>query len=82
MAESPSTPDPTRDRDTQQPAEIKSLPLFGACGCGSGCGCGGVCGKTAGWCARRRLVNGEWGETKSDAGRRVVGIPAARRPAA
>lgn len=39
-------------------------------------GCGGVCGKTAaGWCPQRRLVNGESGETKSDAGRRVVGIP-------
>ncbi|WP_189314903.1 hypothetical protein [Streptomyces brasiliensis] len=41
MAESPSTtPDRTQERETEQPAEIKSLPLFGACGCGSGCGCG------------------------------------------
>nr|WSY53778.1 hypothetical protein OG999_29160 [Streptomyces sp. NBC_00886] len=41
MAESPgTTPDPTQERETQQPVEIKSLPLFGACGCGSGCGCG------------------------------------------
>jgi hypothetical protein len=42
MAEFPSTPapDPTREARTDQPAEIKSLPLFGACGCGSGCGCG------------------------------------------
>lgn len=44
MAESPSTPgttpDPTRERPTDQPADIRSLPLFGACGCGSGCGCG------------------------------------------
>ncbi|WP_369260358.1 hypothetical protein [Streptomyces sp. R35] len=39
MAESPSTTDPTQNGD-EQPAEIKSLPLFGACGCGSGCGCG------------------------------------------
>ncbi|MFE1752050.1 MULTISPECIES: hypothetical protein [Streptomyces] len=41
MTDSPSTtPDPTQERETEQPAEIKSLPLFGACGCGSGCGCG------------------------------------------
>ncbi|BCM67744.1 MULTISPECIES: hypothetical protein [Streptomyces] len=41
MAESPSTmPDPTQERETEQSAEIRSLPLFGACGCGSGCGCG------------------------------------------
>lgn len=44
MAESPSTagttPDPTQERPTEQPADIRSLPLFGACGCGSGCGCG------------------------------------------
>ncbi|MFI0232319.1 hypothetical protein [Streptomyces sp. NPDC017086] len=41
MAESPSTTsDPTQERDTEQSAEIRSLPLFGACGCGSGCGCG------------------------------------------
>jgi hypothetical protein len=40
MADSPTTPDPTQERETQQPVEIKSLPLFGACGCGSGCGCG------------------------------------------
>lgn len=40
MAETPSTPDPTRERETQHPAEIKNLPLLGACGCGSGCGCG------------------------------------------
>ena len=40
MAETPSTPDPTRQRETQHHVEIKNLPLFGACGCGSGCGCG------------------------------------------
>ncbi|MFB7505635.1 hypothetical protein [Streptomyces broussonetiae] len=41
MAESPgTTPDPTQERETDQPAETRSLPLFGACGCGSGCGCG------------------------------------------
>ncbi|WP_308402711.1 hypothetical protein [Streptomyces sp. AC550_RSS872] len=50
MAESPSsrntrstpgtTPDPTQERPSEQPADIRSLPLFGACGCGSGCGCG------------------------------------------
>jgi hypothetical protein len=42
MAESPSapTPDPTQERQTEQPAEIRNLMLIGACGCGSGCGCG------------------------------------------
>lgn len=41
MAESPGiTPDPTQHRETEQPAEIKSLPLLSACGCGSSCGCG------------------------------------------
>ncbi|MDX2698537.1 hypothetical protein PV416_31810 [Streptomyces ipomoeae] len=43
MAESPaspSTPDPTQVRDTQQPADIRTLPLVAACGCGSGCQCG------------------------------------------
>ncbi|MFE1247114.1 hypothetical protein [Streptomyces sp. NPDC058735] len=41
MAESPSTtPDPAQQSETQQPAEIRSLPLVAACGCGSGCGCG------------------------------------------
>ncbi|MFF4271167.1 hypothetical protein [Streptomyces sp. NPDC001536] len=42
MAEYPSTPtpDPTQERPTEQPAEIRNLMLIGACGCGSGCGCG------------------------------------------
>ncbi len=41
MAESPSsTPDPTRQSETEQPAGIRNLPLIAACGCGSGCGCG------------------------------------------
>ena len=40
MADSPTTPDPTRAHETQQPAEPRSLPLVGACGCGTGCGCG------------------------------------------
>ncbi|MGP4083294.1 MULTISPECIES: hypothetical protein [unclassified Streptomyces] len=44
MAESPSTPgttpDPTQERASEQPAEINSLTLIGACGCGSGCTCG------------------------------------------
>ncbi|MGE9695453.1 MULTISPECIES: hypothetical protein [unclassified Streptomyces] len=31
----PETPD-----ETPTPAEGKTLPLLGACGCGSGCGCG------------------------------------------
>ncbi|MGY3202540.1 hypothetical protein ACVW19_003055 [Streptomyces sp. TE5632] len=44
MADSPSspgtTPDPTQERETEQPAEIRSLTLVAACGCGSGCSCG------------------------------------------
>ncbi|GAA1015266.1 MULTISPECIES: hypothetical protein [Streptomyces] len=41
MAESPGiTPDPVQQRETEQSAEIKSLPLLGACGCSSSCGCG------------------------------------------
>ncbi|MGA5139285.1 hypothetical protein [Streptomyces azureus] len=41
MAESPSIPpDPTQERVTELPAEIRNLPLVAACGCGSGCGCG------------------------------------------
>ncbi|QFX83182.1 hypothetical protein GEV49_21475 [Streptomyces sp. SYP-A7193] len=41
MADSPSTrPDPAQERPTEQPPEIRSLPLIAACGCGSGCGCG------------------------------------------
>ncbi len=39
-------------------------------------GCGGTCGAVAGLCPRRVLVNGEDGDTKSRAGRRVVGLPA------
>jgi integrase len=38
-------------------------------------GCGGVCGRFPGWCPQRVLVNSEDGETKSWAGRRVVGLP-------
>jgi hypothetical protein len=41
MAESPSTPpNPAQPRDTDQPADIRNLPLIAACGCGSGCTCG------------------------------------------
>ncbi|MEU2271470.1 hypothetical protein ABZ568_34620 [Streptomyces olindensis] len=41
MAEPPSiTPDPAQQRETEQPTEIRALPLVAACGCGSGCGCG------------------------------------------
>lgn len=40
MAEAPRTPEPTRQRDTDRPADRRSLPLVAACGCGSGCGCG------------------------------------------
>ncbi len=38
-------------------------------------GCGGGCGKFPGWCPQRVLVNGEDGDTKSRAGRRVMGLP-------
>lgn len=40
-------------------------------------GCGGTCGKAAGWCPQRIQTNRAAGDTKSDAGRRVVGLPAA-----
>ncbi|WP_203227213.1 hypothetical protein [Streptomyces cyaneogriseus] len=41
MAESPSTtPDPARERPSEQPAGVRELTLIAACGCGSGCGCG------------------------------------------
>ena len=37
MAKSPGTStDPTQERETEQPAEIRNLPLIAACGCGSG----------------------------------------------
>jgi integrase len=39
-------------------------------------GCGGGCGKFPGWCHQHILINGEDGDTKSRAGRRVVGLPA------
>ncbi|GAB3920026.1 site-specific integrase [Microlunatus endophyticus] len=38
-------------------------------------GCDGTCGKKPGWCPQRILVNGTSGLTKSDAGRRAVGLP-------
>ena len=38
-------------------------------------GCGGSCGKLAGWCPDRILINSEDGDTKSRAGRRAVGLP-------
>ena len=42
MSESPSTtPDPTQDRETEQPAEIRNLTLIAACGCG--CQSGNPC---------------------------------------
>ena len=40
-------------------------------------GCGGTCGKAAGRCPQRIQTNRAAGDTKSDAGRRVVGLPAA-----
>ncbi|MZD54316.1 hypothetical protein GTX07_10780 [Streptomyces sp. SID5606] len=41
MADSTGTrPDPAQERPTEQPTEIRALPLVAACGCGSGCGCG------------------------------------------
>lgn len=38
-------------------------------------GCDSGCGKTAGYCPRRRQTNGIVGATKSAAGNRVVGVP-------
>jgi integrase len=38
-------------------------------------GYGGKCGKTPGYCPRRRQTNGIIGATKSAAGNRVVGLP-------
>ena len=38
-------------------------------------GCDGKCGKTPGYCPRRRQTNGVVGATKSAAGNRVVGLP-------
>lgn len=40
-------------------------------------GCDGTCGRAAGWCPNRIQTNEAAGETKSDAGRRVVGLPPA-----
>lgn len=40
-----------------------------------GHGCDGSCGKAAGFCPQRVRVNPEVGETKSQAGRRVIGMP-------
>jgi len=38
-------------------------------------GCRGTCGKKAGYCPKRRQGNPVTGETKSAAGKRVVGLP-------
>lgn len=38
-------------------------------------GCGGSCGRREGFCPQRRRLNAEVGEAKSQAGRRVVGLP-------
>ncbi len=40
-------------------------------------GCQSDCGRYPGWCPQRVLVNGQAGATKSDAGQRVIGLPAA-----
>ena len=40
-----------------------------------GHGCGGRCGRKAGFCPRRHRLNPEVGDAKSQAGRRVVGLP-------
>src|SRR5512133_2791460 len=40
-----------------------------------GHGCGGTCGRKAGFCPKRDRLNPEVGDAKSQAGRRVVGIP-------
>ncbi|MGA5470003.1 tyrosine-type recombinase/integrase [Streptomyces arboris] len=39
-------------------------------------GCGDPCGRKAGYCAQRKRTNPETADTKSRAGRRVVGLPA------
>ncbi|MEU8444098.1 site-specific integrase [Streptomyces microflavus] len=39
-------------------------------------GCGDPCGRKAGYCPQRKRTNPETAETKSRAGRRVVGLPA------
>ena len=38
-------------------------------------GCSEPCGKSPGWCPQRIRVNTQAGATKSDAGRRVIGVP-------
>jgi integrase len=38
-------------------------------------GCDGTCGRKAGWCPQRVRINASLAETKSAAGRRVVGLP-------
>ena len=38
-------------------------------------GCGGTCGRKAGFCPKRIRLNPEVGDAKSQAGRRVVGLP-------
>jgi integrase len=38
-------------------------------------GCGGTCGRKAGYCPKRCQTNRDSGETKSKAGRRVIGLP-------
>jgi hypothetical protein len=39
-------------------------------------GCGGTSWKHPGWCPHRIVTNGEIVDTKSNAGRRVIGLPA------
>ncbi|MCF3169902.1 site-specific integrase [Streptomyces violaceoruber] len=39
-------------------------------------GCGDPCGRKAGYCPKRKRTNPETADTKSRAGRRVVGLPA------
>jgi len=46
----------------------RKRPLYGH-------GCDGSCGRKPGWCPQRVRLNPDVGDTKSDAGRRVVGIP-------
>ena len=40
-----------------------------------GHGCGGTCERKAGFCLKRIRLNPEVGDAKSQAGRRVVGLP-------
>ena len=79
-----ATRPPANRRHAERAAERSEAALTGVCcGCGSrgyarsmSTGCGGTCGRMPERCRQRVLINGEEGDTKSRAGRRVVGLPA------